>query len=100
MKNKFGWITTGLTSLVLATMACLSTGCSMSKGQAPVSAEAASLSKGPELWAQNCIRCHNSRTPSMYDDAQWEVISMHMRVRANLTAQDSREILAFLKSAH
>lgn len=68
---------------------------------APDSAPSEELvGKGPQLWADNCGRCHNTRSPSMYSDQQWEVVGMHMRVRANLTADDSREILAFLKNAH
>lgn len=55
---------------------------------------------GPQLWAQNCAHCHNLRSPSSYSDSQWEVVSLHMRIRANLTADEHRKILAFLKSAH
>jgi hypothetical protein len=54
---------------------------------------------GAELWAVNCAHCHNIRSPNFYSDAQWDVAMMHMRVRANLTAEESRKILAFLKSA-
>ena|ERR1051326_1458067 len=55
---------------------------------------------GAELWARNCGHCHNIRSPASYSDAQWEVAVMHMRVRANLTAEEHKQILAFLKSAH
>ena len=57
-------------------------------------------SKGPTLWSQNCGHCHNARSPNAYSDAQWEVVMLHMRVRANLTAAEHEQILAFLKSAH
>jgi hypothetical protein len=53
---------------------------------------------GAELWAENCVRCHNIRSPSSYSPAQWEVVMMHMRVRANLTPEEHKKILAFLKS--
>ncbi|NBV25225.1 MAG: cytochrome c [Proteobacteria bacterium] len=53
-----------------------------------------------KLWAQNCAHCHNIRTPSAYSDMQWDVVTLHMRVRGNLTAEEHRAILAFLKSAH
>jgi hypothetical protein len=53
---------------------------------------------GAELWAENCIRCHNIRSPSNYSPAQWEVVMMHMRVRANLTTEEHKKILEFLKS--
>ena len=52
---------------------------------------------GAQLWAENCQRCHNTRSPSGYNDAQWEVVMMHMRVRANLTPGEHKKILEFLK---
>jgi hypothetical protein len=54
---------------------------------------------GEELWSNNCLRCHNIRPPTMYSDAQWDVIVHHMRLRANITGQEQRAIVAFLKSA-
>jgi len=53
---------------------------------------------GQELWSMNCQRCHNMRSPVMYNNAQWDVIVHHMRVRANLTGADARAIADFLKS--
>ena len=57
-------------------------------------------SNGVQLWAQNCGHCHNVRSPGSYSDAQWDVAMLHMRVRANLTAEEHRKILEFLKSAN
>jgi len=54
---------------------------------------------GEELWSNNCLRCHNIRPPAMYTDAQWDVIVHHMRLRANITGQEQRAIVEFLKSA-
>ena len=54
---------------------------------------------GEELWSNNCMRCHNIQPPTMYNDAQWDVILHHMRLRANITGQEQRAILEFLKSA-
>ena len=54
---------------------------------------------GAELWSNNCMRCHNIRPPTMYSDAQWDVIVHHMRLRANITGQEQRAIVEFLKSA-
>ena len=53
---------------------------------------------GQELWSMNCQRCHNMRSPVMYNNAQWDVIVHHMRVRANLTGADARAIADSLKS--
>ena len=54
---------------------------------------------GEELWSNNCLRCHNIRPPTMYSNAQWDVIVHHMRLRANITGQEQRAIVEFLKSA-
>lgn len=55
---------------------------------------------GAQLWAENCMRCHNMRSPSSYSDAEWEVAVHHMRVRANLTAEEARTIIEFLKASN
>ena len=55
---------------------------------------------GAQLWAQNCIRCHNIRNPASLSDRQWEIVLHHMRVRANLTANEHQSILEFLKAAN
>jgi hypothetical protein len=54
---------------------------------------------GEELWSNNCLRCHNIRPPTMYSNAQWDVIVHHMRLRANITGQEQRAIVEFLTSA-
>jgi hypothetical protein len=54
---------------------------------------------GEELWSNNCMRCHNIRPPTMYSNGQWDVIVHHMRLRANITGQEQRAIVEFLKSA-
>ena len=54
---------------------------------------------GEELWSNNCMRCHNIRPPAMFSNAQWDVIVHHMRLRANITGQEQRAIVEFLKSA-
>ena len=54
---------------------------------------------GEELWSNNCNRCHNIQPPTRYNNTQWDVIVHHMRLRANITGQEQRLILEFLKSA-
>ena len=54
---------------------------------------------GNQLWSENCVRCHNARSPSAYSRAQWDVIVHHMRLRANLTAEEARKVAEFLKAA-
>jgi len=72
--------------------------CAANQQSGQVSAVGATGKGGAELWAENCIRCHNIRSPSSYSPAQWEVVMMHMRVRANLTPEEHKKILEFLKS--
>ena len=55
---------------------------------------------GALAWTQNCMRCHNLRNPAERSDREWNVIVHHMRVRANLTAEEHRLILRFLQSAN
>ena len=53
-----------------------------------------------QLWSENCTRCHNGRPPGEFSDTQWDVIVTHMRVRANLTGEEQRQILAFLQASN
>ena len=96
--QKVGWPGSIILSL-LASVTWLVLGCSTNQPPPAVAGEAASSGKsGAELWAENCVRCHNIRSPSSYSPSQWEVVMMHMRVRANLTPEEHQKILAFLKS--
>lgn len=55
---------------------------------------------GAQYWGETCNRCHLSPSPLDYNDTDWETISLHMRVRANLTALEVSKIEEFLKSAN
>ncbi|HRW43639.1 MAG TPA: cytochrome c [Flavobacteriaceae bacterium] len=55
---------------------------------------------GAQLWGENCIRCHNTPSPASYNDTDWETISLHMKVRANLTDDQAGKIFEFIKSAN
>ena len=55
---------------------------------------------GNQLWSENCTRCHSERSPATYSDQQWAVAMHHMRIRANLTAEEHTKILEFLQSAN
>ena len=110
MKSKITWLIATLLSIASTATFLLSSGCSTAGPQVPAGTAAAeqplatagstAKASGAQLWAQNCGHCHNIRTPTFYSDAQWEVVVLHMRVRANLTAEEHSQILAFLKSAH
>jgi hypothetical protein len=52
---------------------------------------------GAELYSMHCNRCHPERYPTERTAAQWKTILMHMRVRANLPADQARTILKYLQ---
>ncbi len=52
---------------------------------------------GVELYSMHCNRCHPERYPTERTAAQWKTILLHMRVRANLPAEQAREILKYLQ---
>jgi hypothetical protein len=114
MKSRIQGLTAAVVSIAFTGVMLCGNGCSStgtpraaatpvgtaSAKQPLETAGAKSKAGGAQLWARNCGHCHNIRTPTFYSDAQWEVVLFHMRVRANLTAEEHKEILAFLKSAH
>jgi len=55
---------------------------------------------GAKTWADNCGRCHNLRGAEELRDDQWISTMYHMRVRAGLTGQDTRDILSFLMASN
>ena len=66
-------------------------------GEWPPKGDAA---KGAKAWADNCGRCHNIRDGKELRDDQWISTMFHMRVRAGLTGQDTRDILSFLQASN
>jgi hypothetical protein len=89
----------GATIIVLCVALTWLIGCATNKPGGEVGAGTTPSAKsGAQLWAENCVRCHNIRSPSSLSPAQWEVAMMHMRVRANLTPEEHKKILEFLKS--
>ena len=92
---------TALAALTLFAAGCQTTHTEHAGQKAQANAEVKDTGKGgAQLWAENCVRCHNNRSPSTYSDAEWDVAMQHMRIRANLTAEESRRILEYLKPAN
>lgn len=58
------------------------------------------FAKGSKAWSENCARCHNMRSPTDLRDDQWVTTAFHMRVRAGLTGQETRDILTFLQATN
>ncbi len=54
---------------------------------------------GAQIWSENCMRCHQLRSPAQYTPAQWGIIVQYMRLKAGLTGEQAKKVLAFLKSA-
>jgi hypothetical protein len=52
---------------------------------------------GVELYAIHCNRCHPERYPVELDETQWKTIMIHMRVRANLPAEQARAIMKYMQ---
>jgi hypothetical protein len=68
-------------------------------GKSPENIASVDNKTGAELWAENCMRCHNLRSPADFTPAQWAVVASEMRQRANLTAVEHQRILEFLQAA-
>ena len=51
---------------------------------------------GAQLWAENCTRCHYAPSSIDFNDHEWDVIGMHMQVRAQLTKTEREKIITFL----
>jgi cytochrome c5 len=61
---------------------------------------AGNFSDGSKVWAQNCNRCHNMRGPKELRDDQWISTAYHMRIRAGLTGQETRDVITFLQASN
>ena len=55
---------------------------------------------GAQQWADNCARCHNIRAANELRDDQWITTVFHMRVRAGLTGEETRNIITFLHESN
>jgi hypothetical protein len=52
---------------------------------------------GADLYAMHCNRCHPERYATERTAAQWKTIMLHMRIRANLPAEQAKAILKYLQ---
>ena len=91
------FLTTGIT-----VVACSSTNKTVTDetSTAVVDEEFRMEKSGAQLWGEACNRCHLAPSPADYNDTDWETISLHMRIRANLTEKEITKIEAFLKFAN
>lgn len=69
-------------------------------GEAPTSDEqkkAQLFLKGAKLWPNYCANCHNAPGPSNRSPADWDLLMMHMRARANMPPDAAEAVLEYLK---
>ena len=62
--------------------------------------QAGNFSNGSKVWAENCNRCHNMRGPKELRDDQWISTAFHMRSRAGLSGQETRDLITFLLASN
>ncbi len=55
---------------------------------------------GAKVWADVCSSCHSARDPADLRDDQWVTTAFHMRVRAGLTGQQTRDVLTFMQDSN
>ena len=68
--------------------------------QAAISQESGSVAEGARAYGDLCGTCHNPRSPLERNDRDWVTIVNHMRVRANMTGQQVRDVVAFLQATN
>lgn len=95
IRRHFGW--TSLAMGIVIGLLLVGSGC---QNKHHATTMAAAKPGGAQLWADNCMRCHNLRPPTQFSNNEWQIIVHHMRVRANLTGEEERDILTFIKSAN
>jgi cytochrome c5 len=85
---------------VLVPLVCLAQAATQTRNQ-PVAAATkgtptvhATMDRGERAFNANCFRCHQA--PESLNPRITGTVVRHMRVRANLSAQDERDILRFL----
>ncbi len=86
-----------LTGLVFITSTLLM---SSSFAAAEEAAKKGDAARGAKSWVDNCMRCHEARDPKELRDDQWITTTFHMRIRAGLTGQETRDIIAFLQMSN
>lgn len=62
--------------------------------------EVAAFTRGAQVWANTCARCHAMRDPKSESDQHWKVVVTHMRLRAGIPGQQARDIASFLQGSN
>jgi len=94
-------LTPTLSHLLLIGVLAIAAGSGLVTADAAAAEDTAgNVARGAISWGQNCARCHEMRSPTEFRDDLWRPIVTHMRVRAGLTGQQQRDILAFLQASN
>lgn len=88
-------ITKAKSLMILATATCI-----VVPATARAQVNPALIGEGAMFWGNNCGRCHNVRPATERSDAEWAIIVMQMRARANLTGQQAAAVLAYLQATN
>ncbi len=65
-----------------------------------VAQESNAIAEGARVYGETCGLCHDARSPLERSDRDWVTIINHMRVRANMTGDQVRNVLAFLQATN
>ncbi len=88
----FKWIgLPGATIIIACVVLTWLLGCATNKQSGEVAAGTTGKG-GAQLWAENCMRCHNIRSPGSLSPVQWEVAMMHMRATRKFSSSSNREL--------
>lgn len=53
--------------------------------------------RGAKVLADNCARCHEAPDPASRSRSQWSAIAQHMRIFSDISQDDQRRVVAFLR---
>jgi mono/diheme cytochrome c family protein len=88
------------TSVLLALVALVLLGLIGSNRAGGADSQNGVLKRGAQLWAANCIGCHEVRPRISFSPTKSDDIIRHMREEADLSAVEQEAILEFLKSGN
>lgn len=86
-----------LTTLLVAVFTFTNAGLSSAHAQ---KIDAQKMAEGAKIYNDNCMRCHNARSPMERDDQGWATIVAHMRARGNLTRSAAAAVLVYLRASN
>jgi mono/diheme cytochrome c family protein len=85
--------------LAIATMVAMADDSAPSKPSKPPKKAEAKVKKlsGSDLYQIHCSRCHAERYATERTTKEWKTLMLHMRVRANLPADQAKAVLKYLQ---